>query len=220
MSNHARDQRARLARLLTAAGPDAPTLCAGWLTRDLTGHLLLREHRPDAAAGIQLPLLAGWTRRVQDGYARRPYEALVRQFAAGPPRLSLFALPGADEAANTVEYFVHAEDVRRAGDWEPEPLDPELAATLWKRLPLLARFAVGRRTPVRVVLRSPAGEVLTVGQKDAPTVELTGQASELLLFAYGRGARTRLAVEGAARDLAALGARLPLPPSADGDQRL
>lgn len=34
------------------AGPDAPTLGAGWKTRDLAAHLVVRESRPDAAAGV------------------------------------------------------------------------------------------------------------------------------------------------------------------------
>ena len=27
-------------------GPEAPTLCSPWRTRDLAAHLVLREHRP------------------------------------------------------------------------------------------------------------------------------------------------------------------------------
>ncbi|MFI9272406.1 TIGR03085 family metal-binding protein [Kitasatospora sp. NPDC052896] len=214
MANHAQAQRARLAGLLTGAGPDAPTLCAGWRTRDLVAHLLVRERRPDAAPGIQLPALAGWTRRVQDGYARRPYERLVREFRGGPPRLSLFALPGVDELANGVEYFVHAEDVRRAapGGWEPEPLDPELTELLWRRLPLPARIGVGRRTPLRVQLRrADRPGLLTVGAPDGEPVEVAGEPAELLLFAFGRGARARVVVDGAPAAVDALRARLPLP---------
>ncbi|MDH6109955.1 uncharacterized protein (TIGR03085 family) [Kitasatospora sp. MAP12-15] len=215
MSNHARTERHRLAELLAAAGPDAPTLCAGWRTRELAAHLLLRERRPDAGPGIQLKPFAGWTRRVQDGYARRPYEELVREFRGGPPRLSFFALPGADEAANTVEYFVHAEDVRRAVPWEPQAPAPALEEALWKRLPLLARFEAGRRTPVRLLLRRPDGRFLTVGQRKPLTVQLAGEPGELLLFAFGRGAQARLTVEGPAEAVAALNARLPLPLSSD-----
>ena len=43
---------------------------------------------------------------------------------SGPPRLSLFGLPGADELANVVEYFVHHEDVRRARRGADEPEVP------------------------------------------------------------------------------------------------
>ena len=212
MSNHALAERHRLAELLTAAGPDAPTLCAGWTTRDLAAHLVIRERRADAAPGIRIGALAGWTRRVQDGYAERPYEDLGRLFRAGPPVYSLFALPGADEAANTVEYFVHAEDVARAGDdWTARPVPPGRSEALWRRLPLLARFEAGRHSPVRLTLARPDGRSLTVGPAGAPTVHLTGEPAELVLFAYGRGARTTLTVDGPPDAVEALRHVLPLP---------
>ncbi|MBV2153528.1 TIGR03085 family metal-binding protein [Kitasatospora sp. SUK 42] len=212
MSNHALAERHRLAQLLTAAGPDAPTLCAGWTTRDLAAHLVIRERRPDAAAGIKVGALAGWTQRVQDDYASRPYEELVRLFRAGPPVYSPFALPGADEAANTVEYFVHAEDVLRATeDWTPLPVPEGRAEALWRRLPLIARMEARRRTPVRLTLTHPDGRSLTVGPADAPTVHLTGTPGDLILFAYGRGAHTTLTVDGPPDAVEALRHALPLP---------
>jgi uncharacterized protein (TIGR03085 family) len=215
MSNVARSERARLADLLVAAGPQAPTLCAGWRTTELAAHLVLREARPDAALGIQLRWLAGWTERVQRGYAARlPYRELVERFRGGPPRLSPFALPGFDEAANAVEYFVHAEDVRRAGegDWERRAVDRGLAELLWRRLPLTARWELGRRTPVRLVLALPDGRNLTVGQRLPGSVRVTGEPAELLLFAFGRGARTEVAVAGPAAELDRLRAAVALPP--------
>ncbi|MEW1909012.1 TIGR03085 family metal-binding protein [Kitasatospora sp. NPDC085895] len=212
MTKHARGERERLADLLAAAGPQAPTLCAGWTTADLAAHLVLRERRPDAAAGIRIGPLAGWTERVQRGYARRPYEELVALFRSGPPALSPFALPGADEAANVVEYFVHAEDVRRAGEgWRREEVAAPLADALWQRLPMLARLEAGRRTPVRLVLERPDGRSCTVAHRTGPTVHLTGEPGELVLFAFGRGARTSLSVRGAETAVAALRRVLPLP---------
>ncbi|MFJ2190323.1 TIGR03085 family metal-binding protein [Kitasatospora sp. NPDC087861] len=213
MSNHALAERHRLAELLAAAGPDAPTLCAGWTTRDLAAHLVIRERRPDAAAGIRVGALADWTHRVQSAYAERPYEELLKLFRSGPPVFSLFALPGADEAANTVEYYVHAEDVlRAAADWTPSPVPAGRAEALWRRLPLLARLEAGRRSPVRLVLRRPDGQSLTIGPAGSPTVQLTGEPGELLLFTYGRGAHTTLTVDGAPDALEALRHVLPLPP--------
>lgn len=213
MSNHALAERHRLAELLTAAGPDAPTLCAGWTTRDLAAHLVIRERRPDAAAGIRITALAARTQRVQDDYAARPYEELIRLFRAGPPVYSPFALPGADEAGNTVEYFVHAEDVLRAvEDWTPQPVPPGRAEALWRRLPMISRFEAGRRSPVRLVLARPDGRSLTVGPAGAPTVRITGDPGELVLFTYGRGDRTALDVDGAPDAVEALRHALPLPP--------
>ncbi|MFE7528435.1 TIGR03085 family metal-binding protein [Kitasatospora sp. NPDC057542] len=213
MSNHALAERHRLAQLLTAAGPDAPTLCEGWTTRDLAAHLVIRERRPDAAAGIRIAALAARTRRVQDDYAARPYEELIRLFRSGPPVYSPFALPGADEAANTVEYFVHAEDVLRAVEgWTRRPVPPGRTEALWRRLPMIARFEAGRRSPVRLVLARHDGQSLTVGPAGAPTVRITGDPGELVLFTYGRGARTTLTVDGAPDAVEALRHVLPLPP--------
>ncbi|MFB7664580.1 TIGR03085 family metal-binding protein [Kitasatospora sp. NPDC056138] len=211
MSNSARTERQRLAGLLSAAGPDAPTLCEGWTTRDLAAHLVLRERRADAAPGIRVQALAGWTARVQAGYAQRPYEELVRLFRSGPPRLSPFALPGVDEAANTVEYFVHAEDVRRAVEWQPQDVAPELAQSLWQRLPMLTRLEAGRRTPVRLALRWPGAGSVEFGPRGTDMVELTGEPGELVLFAFGRGARTTLRVDGSPAAVATLAAALPVP---------
>ncbi len=212
MPTLARGERRRLADLLIAAGPDAPTLCAGWTTRDLAAHLVLRERRMDAAAGIRIRALAGHTARVQARYAARPYEELVRLFRDGPPALSPFALPGADEAANTVEYFVHAEDVRRAGDWEPQAVAPALAEALWRRLPMLAQLEAGRKSPVRLVLLRADGGRAEAGPEGGGYVEVTGEPGELALFAFGRGARARVHVAGAREAVAALRAALPLPP--------
>ena len=46
MSTHAKRERLLLADLLETAGPDAPTLCEGWTTRDLAAHVVVRERRP------------------------------------------------------------------------------------------------------------------------------------------------------------------------------
>ena len=47
-----RAERAAMCDTFEAVGPDAPTLCDGWLTADLAAHLIVREHRPDAMPGI------------------------------------------------------------------------------------------------------------------------------------------------------------------------
>ena len=66
----AQRERAALVQTLRAVGPDAPTLCEGWTTRDLAAHLVVRERRLDATLGIMVPFLAGYTEKVQDKVAR------------------------------------------------------------------------------------------------------------------------------------------------------
>ncbi|MFL6139608.1 MAG: TIGR03085 family metal-binding protein [Frankiaceae bacterium] len=181
----ARLERAALADLLDDVGPDAPTLCAGWTTYDLAAHLVVRERRPDATAGIVLPPLARWTGIVQGRAKRAPYPQLVDKVRGGPPALSPFALPGADSAANTIELFVHHEDVRRAAPgWVPRELPAERQDELWARLRRGGRMLF-RRAGVGVELRRPGGESVTARGGPA-TVTVTGEPAELLLYAVGR----------------------------------
>ena len=147
---YSRDERLALAALLEETGPDAPTLCAGWQTRDLAAHVVVRERRPDAGVGMVGGPLAGYTARVQQGYLDRySYPQLIGFFRSGPPPLSPFAIPGADQAANTVEYFVHHEDVRRGSQgWTERELPPGLSDALWKRLKSSRLFLRGAPTGV------------------------------------------------------------------------
>ena len=214
---YARDERLALCARLDQAGPREPTLCEGWTTLDLAAHLVLREHRPDAGLGLLGGPLAAHTRAVQRRLAQRtPYPRLVQMIRNGPPRLSLFALPGADEQANVVEYFVHAEDVRRAQpDWEPRKLDPGLTEALWGRL-RMARFVL-RKAPVGVELArddlpEPAGpggpRVRITARARTPVVTVTGAPAELTMWVAGRTAAARVRLDGSEAAVAALsGAR-------------
>ena len=181
----ARDERELLSDLFTRVGPDAPTLCDPWRTRDLAAHLVLRERRPDAALGILAKPLAGHTQKVQDAYAAKPWDELVHLVRTGPPTWSPYRLPALDETLNSIEYFVHHEDVRRAGeDWAPRSPDPRRDAALWKGLRNAGKLTY-RNSPVGVVLRRPDGESVTVKTGPTPVI-LTGQVSELLMHAFGR----------------------------------
>jgi uncharacterized protein (TIGR03085 family) len=195
MPNHARRERLLLVDLLESVGPDAPTLCKGWTTRDLAAHLVVRERRPDAAGGIMIKPLAARLAKVQAEYAARPYAELLELIRTGPPKLSVFGIPGADAASNIVEYFVHGEDVRRAQtDWAPRVLDAEFAEVLWSRLARTAWLA-GRRSPSGLVLRRPDGQT-AVARKGSPVVTVTGEPGELLMFAMGRQATADVQLEG------------------------
>ncbi|WP_418956525.1 TIGR03085 family metal-binding protein [Streptomyces tritici] len=195
MSTHAKRERLLLADLLEAAGPDAPTLCAGWLTRDLAAHVVVRERRPDAAAGTVVPALKGRLDRVQAEFAEKPYEELIALIRTGPPALSPFALKQVDEGANTVEFYVHAEDVRRAQpDWSPRVLDPVFSDALWARLEKGARL-LGRRAPVGLVLRRPNGQT-AVAHRGTPVVTATGEPGELTMFLFGRQEAAQVELEG------------------------
>jgi uncharacterized protein (TIGR03085 family) len=209
---YARDERLALCALLDQTGPAAPTLCEGWKTVDLAAHLVLRENRPDAGLGIMGGPLAGYTRRVQqDLAAKTPFPQLVQTIRSGPPRLSIFAIPGADQRLNMTEYFVHHEDVRRAQPgWQPRELDSGLVSRIWSELSrarlMLRKVPVGiefardddddgqeARQPVRMTVRPRT-----------PMVTVIGAPAELMLWTFGRTAAARVRIEGADADVQAL----------------
>ena len=204
--SYSREERLALCALLDKTGPDAPTLCEGWTTGDLAAHLVLREHRPDAAAGVTGGPLAGYTARVQQRIRQRvPFPDLVRIIRSGPPRLSVMALPGMDERVNAVEFFVHHEDVRRAADgWEPRALRSGESDMLWGRL-RLARFML-RKAPVGVELArddvapvtgNTGGVSYRITAKNAtPAVTVVGSPAELTLWVMGRRAAARVRMDG------------------------
>jgi uncharacterized protein (TIGR03085 family) len=183
-------ERAALADLMVELGPDAPTLCTGWTTRDLAAHLIVRATRPDAAAGIVIPGLAGHTKRVQDRVATRDWDQLV----AGVRRRPLWIAP-VDEAINRTEYFIHHEDVRRAQPgWQPRRLGAEFEAALWSRVRAQVRLVL-RRTPATVTVTAPGHGTVTAG-RGGLEVDLLGPPAELLLFLSGRQAHTRVDLAG------------------------
>jgi uncharacterized protein (TIGR03085 family) len=180
----AQRERAALVDTMRDVGPNAPTLCGEWTTRDLAAHLVVREGRLDATAGVVVPFLAGYTARVQRQVTdTTAWEDLLARIASGPPLYSPFKL--LDPVANLGEMFIHHEDVRRAQTgWEPRQLDETLAKALGRGLPLMARLSLGR-APARVLLRTPDGKTLaTVGS--GPELIVTGEPEELLLFLSGR----------------------------------
>jgi uncharacterized protein (TIGR03085 family) len=180
----AQRERAALVETMRAVGPDAPTLCGDWTTRDLAAHLVVRERRLDATAGVAVPFLAGYTASVQRQVTdSNGWDVLLEKVASGPPLYSPFKL--LDPIANLGEMFIHHEDVRRAqSGWEPRRLDDTLAKALGRGLPLMARLSLGK-APARVTLQTPDGKtVATVGHGQELIV--TGEPQELLLFLSGR----------------------------------
>jgi uncharacterized protein (TIGR03085 family) len=190
--NVARRERAALCDLFLALGPDQPTLCDGWTTRDLAAHLVARDRRPDAAIGIVLKPLSGHTERVRSATARLPFDDLVAAVRR-PPFWTWAAIGPLDRATNTVEFFIHHEDVRRAQpDWQPRQLDAATTRALWHTVSGLARLNLRRfKTPVELVApgqgRAGAAE---------PVVRVTGDPGELTIFLSGRQRAARVEITG------------------------
>jgi uncharacterized protein (TIGR03085 family) len=184
VTRYAKVERAALADTLVAVGPDAPTLCSGWAARDLVAHLLLRERHPIGATGILLRPMKGYTERRQQSIARRNYAGLVAQLR-NPPVWSPVSNPLTDELANTLEMFVHHEDVRRAQpNWRPRAIDPGLSTALWNTVRRTSRLAL-RKFPAAIVIESPDHGRVSAGS-GGPEVSLRGRPGELAMFLTGR----------------------------------
>jgi uncharacterized protein (TIGR03085 family) len=193
MTDYARRERRRLADLLLEVGPDRPTLCTGWTTRDLAAHLVVRDRRPDATAGILVPPLAGHGEHVRKQKAAEPFERVVEQMR-NPPWWSPVSNRLMDELSNTVEFFVHHEDVRRGvPDWSPRVLDDGEQRALWKAVKLTGRMGL-RKLHIPVLLKSPGFGETTIGGN--PVATLTGEPGELAMFLLGRQRAARVQVDG------------------------
>ena len=193
----AQQERTTLCDLFVEYGPAAPTLCEGWLTADLAAHLVVRERRPDSGPGLVWPPLAGYTDKVRRAVRdRTPWEKLVETVRRGPPLL----LRPFDGPMNTVEFFIHVEDVRRARDgWEPRSIPSGLADALWARV---GPGGMAKKVPATIVITSPGRADKERGA--GPLLTLAGDPGELTMFGAGRQGAARVEISGDA----ALAARL------------
>jgi uncharacterized protein (TIGR03085 family) len=194
-----RRERDALCDTALAVGPDAPTLCGDWNARDLVAHLLVRERGWwGPAAGITFSPLGGVTERAMARTARRPFPEMVEQLRE--PALTPYRLPGVERLTNTLEFFVHHEDLRRGQPgWEPRSIPAEDEDELWKLLKGSAKLST-RKVGVPVVVRRSGWadlppETATIRKGTDPAV-VTGRPSELVMFFFGRSELHDVTLEG------------------------
>ncbi|MFM1751362.1 MAG: hypothetical protein RL119_324 [Actinomycetota bacterium] len=203
MSNPTRTERDLICDLFTEYGPDAPTLCAGWTTRDLAAHLVVRERRPDAAAGILISRLSAYGDRVRSRTASGDWNTLIKTLRNGPARFSPLRLSLLDRLANTVEFYVHVEDVRRAQpDYGPRNLDTAVENQLLTMMRRGARL-LARSAPCGLILH-PTGSSPITAKKGQPAVTVSGDIGEIVLFMYGRLEQAAVKLDGPAELVEAL----------------
>jgi uncharacterized protein (TIGR03085 family) len=197
-------ERAALCELLSSVGPDAPTLCQGWVTYDLAAHLVIRERKPLSGPGLVMGGAAArlTARMLERAKQTHPYPELVSTVRRGPPAV----LRPFDKAMNQTEYFVHHEDVRRGGgDTTPRSGDDAAPVedALWMMLQRGAKLMTRPVKEVGVDLLRPNGEVIHA--RPGPTVAtMTGTAMEIVLFLSGRGEAAHVELEGPPAAVAAL----------------
>ena len=173
----------------------------------MAAHVYVRERRPDAALGV-LPLgpISRYTDRVMESVLRvHGYDEVLRRFRTVAPIVRYTHL---DELINTVEFYVHTEDVRRPNGLPLRDMPDDFERTVWSRLSKQARMSF-RRAKVRVRLEPTVGEPVEVGKGELVTVR--GRPSELLLLAFNRKDDAKVEYDGSPAAVAELqGARLGL----------
>ncbi len=191
-------ERARLCDLLGDLGPDAPTLLPPWTARDIAAHLILRERDPVAAPGLVLP--GGWGRlaaRRQQALARRDFTWLVATLRSGPPP-GFFRIGWVRRLASLNEFFVHAEDVRRANGLGPRTNEPAMDEALWRNV-RRGRWLLTRRLRGAGLELVWAGTGKTVrARRGEPVARVAGPPGELLLYLFGRKDAAQVEVSGPA----------------------
>src|SRR3954467_5316698 len=200
MTSWATLERTALIDAFTELGPDAPTLCEGWATKDLAAHVYVRERRPDAAIGV-LPLgpLSAYTERTMASVLRvHGYDEILRRLRDVAPILRVLHL---DEAINTVEFFIHTEDVRRPNKLPEREMPEEFERKIGGRLRQQGRLSF-RRVKARVRLVPTVGEPAEFGK--GPLVEVHGRPSEMMLLAFNRKDDAKVEYTGDAAGIEAL----------------
>ncbi len=127
---------------------------------------------------------------------RRDFAVLVEKLRSGPPRLSPYAVPQLDAVLNTLEFFVHHEDIRRAQPgWTPRDLGDDGRRCCGRCSAPPAR-ACCRRSPVGVTAENSVTGSRSVLKAGAPTVTVRGLPSEVTLFVFGRPAQAQVELLG------------------------
>ena len=185
MTSLAQTERAALCDTALQVGEDQPTLCEGWDVKDLVVHLLVRE-RSIGALGIAVRQLETLTERESRRIGRRDFTVLVEQLRNGPPRWSVYGLPKADELLNSLEYFVHHEDIRRAQPgWTARAMGDDVEKQLWS-MTKTAGKGLTRNLSVGVTAENAtSGSQVTLSSGDR-LVTVKGVPSEVVLYLFGR----------------------------------
>jgi uncharacterized protein (TIGR03085 family) len=199
----ARRERQALCDLALTLDAEAPTLCGDWDLSMLLAHLIVRERRPLVAAGIMIPQLAGMTDRAMAKEAAKGVPAMVRTLRKPP--LTPYSLPVVERFTQTLEYFVHHEDIRRAQPgWAPRELPADDVEELWTLVRRSGAY-LGRGLPVPVRLaRSDRPGTSAAFTKGPDPVVVTGPVGELVLWAFGRTAFQDVTFDGPPEGVARL----------------
>ncbi len=197
MTSFAQRERISICQNLRQLGPDQPTLCQGWTTKDLLVHLVVRENRPDAAAGLVVPFLSFYTDSIYKKFKDKSFDELISIFENGPKSPSPFSLSAVDQLANTFEFLVHNEDILRAqANYQPRIFSDDDLKFLWSRFTKSAVFFM-RKVKVGVVAKTEQGTYTL--KRGEEVVTISGNVIDLIMFAFGRKKNINIHFEGSSQ---------------------
>jgi uncharacterized protein (TIGR03085 family) len=180
----AKVERALLCDLFEEVGPRHLTLCEGWTTHHLAAHLKIREGGPVDFVRNALP----GDKAVDAAVESESYSDLVEHVRRGPAMLSLFAVPKAGDLLNTLEFFIHHEDVRRGeGTWEPRDLPTWVQDQIWGQVVTTAKLSMLRSPRQLTLRRTDTGDEERVSKGSGSRV-IAGAPGEVALYVSGRKA--------------------------------
>lgn len=208
-SSTAAAERQALVAALREKGPRAATLCEGWTTHDLAVHVVARDSRPHLILGRELPVVGSKAQEQYRNIEGLSFAELVDRIGDGVPSWHPARSRSVDDMMNTLEFFVHTEDVLRGDDpsagaddrsagadgglegssaLQPHRrrLSPSLQRRLWKQVSRTLLMAAARKRRRRITYISPGYGSVTHGASRDPMISLEGAPSELVLWAFGR----------------------------------
>ena len=97
---------------LVETGPEAPTLCVGWLTADLAAHLPAGEATGRSGRHHPPRTVRAAPQKVMEEYKAKGYDRMITELAPAAQVLPV----GPMATVNVVENWIHHEDVRRPTD--------------------------------------------------------------------------------------------------------
>ena len=202
----ARRERQALCDTALALDAAAPTLCGDWDVTMLLAHLIVRERKPLKASGIMVPRLAPITERAMAKEAARGVPAMVATLRKAPA--TWYSLPGVEKYTQTLEYFVHHEDLRRGRPgWEPRELPAPDVDELWSLVSRSGAY-LGRNleVPTRIARSDEPDASARFSKGDGDPVVVTGPVVELIMWAFGRTALRDVTIDGPPESMAMLDA--------------
>lgn len=194
-----RRERDAFCDTLQLVGPDAPTMCEGWRTIDLASHVVVRERDPWTAPVILCGRLSGIVARMTAAERATGFDRVVGRLRGGPPWL--FRSTPQVVRLNTVEDWIHHEDVRRANGGMPRSCGWELDEILWRGVGAAGKVAGLRLDEVGLDAVTTDGRQRTVKAGRA-AVEVVGDPGEVLLFVTGRADVAQVELRGPAASVA------------------